>query len=374
LQTDERDKCISESTIYALRPDQILVGDIVLTSRKAPTSAAIRALTDSDFSHVAICTRPGFLLEAVPHGVLRGSVIGTFATRREWIAVRRPKKPLLANARGLTIAHCAEALYGRPYSVINAITSAVPWLNIGDEGAVFCSRMVAQAYCDYGLDLFDGTDPSKVRPWMFLKSPELEDVTERCLRILRSRADHEVFKSTVAVSQVGLSSVEMEMNLRVFEAIKGELGSRVPSDVYSLAELFNWLVAGSAEARAVDPMVFETLEREGFVKWYEAWLQFPAAQAEIFERLAAQAENQSPGPMTDEAFVFVDQFSEEVELSGISLEGRLMTMEAYDALNCQGPTLRYLQQKYRNEFGCFKRLNDAERRLLLAFRGMHSNR
>src|SRR5882724_7499086 len=125
-----------EEWIYALDPGKIKVNDIVLISTDEWSSRLVRLGTRSDYGHAALCTRPGMLFEAVPTGVMRRSVIGTFTTRREWIKVLRPRTPLGANAQGLQVAHYAERMYGRSYSRKRAALSVTECINISDNGSV----------------------------------------------------------------------------------------------------------------------------------------------------------------------------------------------------------------------------------------------
>jgi hypothetical protein len=96
---------------FALISSRIQVGDIVFVSRAAFAPFFIRLFTFSKCSHVAMCTRPGMLLEAVPGGVIRQSVFETYADKRRWLRVLRPKRPLVANAFGLSVEHYAEQEY-----------------------------------------------------------------------------------------------------------------------------------------------------------------------------------------------------------------------------------------------------------------------
>lgn len=264
----------SEEVIFALRPDSILVGDIILTSAAAVISYAIRRFTESDLSHAAICTRPGMLLEATGTGVLRRSAIGTYATRIDWIRVLRPKKPLAPNVHGLGIAECAESIYGHEYSVRGALACHFPVFGGSEDGGVFCSQLVAQAYLLYGLPLLLGKSPSQINPGMLLKSSELSDVTNSCIRRLGSVSDADVYKLVVETATQELPIVEMRMNRRAFDAIQERLGGRLPEQVQSLPELIIWLSASSSSdvVKRSDPVILEILEREDMFRWHD---EFP---------------------------------------------------------------------------------------------------
>lgn len=209
----------AQKWIYALNPMQIEVNDVVLLSRAGLTSWAIRNRTHSDFSHAALCTRDGMLIEAMPQGVMHRSVIGTYATRPEWIKVLRTKIPLGLSAEAQPLTFYAERLYGRAYSKIRAGTSIIGWIDIPDDGSTFCSRVIAEAFCDFGMDILPGTKLSKITPAMLLKSRELKDVTRQCIRKLGSETDRHLFDEVVETASQQSPGDEMEMNRRVFDSI-----------------------------------------------------------------------------------------------------------------------------------------------------------
>jgi len=181
------------------------------------------------------------LCEAVSNGVMRRSVLGTFAPRREWIAVLRPNSQLLPDKHGLRVADYAEALYGRAYSYRGALASRVPIVGSSGDGSVFCSQAIAQAFQDYGMPLVPGKLPAQIYPGLLFDSPELTDVTESCIRELGSIADADVYRQLVETAEHELPGAEMRMNRKVFEAVKKELGPDLPEHVYSLPDVAMWL-------------------------------------------------------------------------------------------------------------------------------------
>lgn len=124
--TNNRAASADDGTIYSLIPDEVYVGDVVLSAGSGIISWGIRKSTGSEFSHAALCTRPGMLLEAVAHGVMRRSVLATYVSRRKWIKVLRPNFSVVDQDTGRSLAHCAEALYGRGYSGRGAVASRFP--------------------------------------------------------------------------------------------------------------------------------------------------------------------------------------------------------------------------------------------------------
>ena len=260
----------SEDIIFALQPGSIEIDDIILTSDFGTIPFGIRKFTKSDFSHAALCTKPAMLLEAVRDGVLRRSVIGTFAPRLEWIRILRPKKPLPVNAQGLRVRDYAESLYGRAYTCRGAIASLFPILGPAEDGSVFCSQVIAQAFLDYCVSLLLGKIPSQIYPGKLLDSHELMDVTADCVRTLGSVSNPNLYKEIVDTASQELLGTEMQMNRQAFEAIRKELGDTVPEHVHLLTDLSSWLSAEfSFEAvKKSDGVILNILEREGMFEWY----------------------------------------------------------------------------------------------------------
>jgi hypothetical protein len=361
-----------EETIYALDPAQIRVNDIVLTSRAHLVASIVRARTSSNFSHAALCTRPGMLFEAVPGGVMRRSVIGTYVTHPEWVKVLRPRHALGVNSHGLQVAQYAERMYGRAYSIVRAVASVVDWIDIADDGSVFCSRVIAEAFRDYGVDLLPGTHPSKVYPSMLVDSMLLVDVSDTSVRTLGSKSQSHLFEEVVATAAEELPGDEMQMNRQVFTAIRRSLGNRFPSVVVSLPELWDWLAANSERARAVDPEILATLQSQGFVDWYKGWAEDVEGKAQLFENIAGLAERASKEPMPPDMDEFVQQYGEYLALSETSLLGRKDTMERFARMATETglSTLIYFSDKYRREHAIFSRLHRANLRLFQAMTKM----
>jgi hypothetical protein len=355
-----------EERIYALNPAQICVNDIVLISGADGGSIIVRTGTRSDYSHAALCTQEGMLIEAVPQGVMRRSVIGTFATRPEWLKVLRSRRPLGPNAQGLHLAHYAVRLYGRGYSMLGAITSVIEWIHLSEDGSTFCSRVIAEAFHDYGIDLLPGRPPAKVYPAMLLKSEHLIDVTSQSVRSLHAKTDRHLFEQVITTAEQELPGHDMQMNRRVFRAIRQALGKELSSDVASLADLWAWLAINCAQARSADPAILKILDNEGFVEWYARWAKDVAGNAQLFEGFAAQAERATQESMTPELQEFIQQFLEYLVLDDASLQARKTTMEQFVrwAEATQLSTFNYLSNKYQLEYGSFARLNRANHRLL----------
>jgi hypothetical protein len=249
--------------------------------------------------------------------------------------------------------------------------SVIERINISDDGSTFCSRVVAEAYRDYGIDLLPGKPPSKIHPSMLLESPVLCDVTNQTVRKLGSIANRHLFEEIVSIADQELPGNEMQMNLRVFKAIRRRLGAALPRAVLTLPDLWKWLATDAPGARAADSPILEVLNREGFVDWYERWAQDVADHAQLFENFAKMAERAGFGPMTPDLDLFSQQIREYLALDDTSLHARAATRDQFARFAEHTPLscFAYLRDKYLREYSLFERLNSANKRLLNAVVG-----
>jgi hypothetical protein len=368
--TKKANKKPKSKTIYALIPKRVLVDDIILISGKGILAAGIRAGTSSDFSHVAICTRPQMLLEATRKaGVKRSSVLGTYATKAKWIKVLRPNNPLPPNECGYGVSDYAERLYGRQYSVFGAIASRFAPLRSPDDGREFCSRVIAQAYSDYGINLVPGVAPAKIFPAMLEHSPELHDVTTTCVQELDSIKDSALYDQCISISATILVDSDMQMNNRVFKSIRTRLGGDIPKNIHSLTDLWKWLIDGSAAARKADPVIYQILQTEGFANYCDIAHTERELYVVIWELVTKYAETLpiSPGPDADK---LVEEFSSGILLSESSLKSREITKGEYDAFIKASSlkTIRYLHGIFGRDYEFAKKAYSVHERFVKALK------
>ena len=359
-----------EAFIYALRPGSINVDDVVLTSDFGTIPLGIRTFTGSDFSHAALCTKPDMLFEAVRDGVLRRSVLGTYAPREEWIKVLRPKRALPPNQRGLRVPDYAEALYGRAYSVRNAVASRFSGIGSADDGSAFCSMVIAEAFQSYGISLVPGKAPSQIYPGLLLTSPELMDVTSGCIRKLGSKSDSALYNCVVETAHHELPGAEMQMNRRVFEAAQNRMGKTLDRNIHSLTDLYAWLSLNftSPEARDLDAAMITTLETEGFFKWYDEFSARVQADAAAVE-LAADAAEASIHQRKDAAIqALIGDLKETEPMADASLRARKQTMEEYEELARRTSlrTFARLHGVYQRQYDDADRIHRAKKRVIAA--------
>jgi uncharacterized protein YycO len=261
-----------EGQIYALDTNALKVGDIVLISQKGFASWAIRAGTSSTVSHAAVVTRQGMLLEAQPEGVRRRSALSTFATKREWIAVLRPKFQVERNTQGRSFALCAETRYGWAYSKVRAIGSAWPGLSkrAGWLDGTFCSELVALAYADYGVDLLPGVRRSAITPEKLKQSPVVTDVTASCIRVVHPVRDAEAYHFALRLQGREEPKKDMELERQCLKRLHAS--KCTPKSTRSLHDAFVWLASLDMKVPAgadLDTRIQELLDQEGYFEFYE---------------------------------------------------------------------------------------------------------
>jgi hypothetical protein len=358
----------SEDIIFALRPGSIQLNDIVLTSDFGLVPWGIRTFTKSDFSHAALCTMPDMLFEAVRDGVMRRSVIGTFAYRPDWIMVLRPRKSLAPNHLGLTVADYAEALYGRGYSRRGAVASRFPAIGAGEEGIFFCSQVIAHAFSEYGVELVPGKTPAQIYPALLVDSPELEDVTDKCIRQLGSVSNDDQYRLVIDTAGQEAPGAEMRMNRRVLEAVQKELGNQLPEGIHSLTDLSMWLSRehDTSAVRLADAPILSVLEREGTFKWYEEFSGNAQRLAEILEFAARAAELSTQEPRTAEIQLLIEDLKEAIPLAKAALERRQGTARDYEDLakTTRLQTFERLASIYRRQYDDAARIDKARTRLV----------
>lgn len=359
---------IRANQLFSLIPDRVQVGDIVLISGAAAPSLLIRVFTLSRFSHVAICTRPGMLLEAVSAGVLRTTVFQTHANRRKSIRVLRLKGTYNRPDLALQVEDYAERLYGYGYSTLGAIATRIPFWNFDDKEAVFCSRLVVSAYAEYGVNLFPGRKLHKVVPGMFIRSSKLDDVTAQCVRAVHEVRDAELYYQIIATSKIDFTARQMGIERQAFEAIRTQLGDRLPLNINSLPMLRGWLSHHSPEARAVDTTIVEILNKQGYIREMEAWLASVEAETAELDRALSLAVPCQPSG--NEMQTYLSLFSEVVSLSEIALASRFATATEYQRLAQQSPlnTIIYFRDLYQRQYDIFSRKHRTILRLMDAFK------
>ncbi len=171
----------NEGEFYRFDPDRILPGDILLSAvQDGKNSKAIRFVTKSDFSHVAMCSEHGFIVEAVGTGLRRVNLRRIGVRDLSNISLMRLGNTT-ENFQAIASAAAKEVqLYvTRNYWISGALTSILNVRKVKNTTSFFCSHLVAHAYQSAGFDLVADISPENVTPEAISNSPALVEVKDQ---------------------------------------------------------------------------------------------------------------------------------------------------------------------------------------------------
>ena len=149
----------------------IQLGDVVLTTTPEPVSQTIRIVTGADISHAMICVGRSSVIDSTGDGVHARNLERLILEPGCAGHVLRPVKPLTTDQLH-SVASFARAAIGTRYSTIGAAKSVLAGPVAGRRQ--FCSRLVAQAYREAGVNLV--SDADFCHPGELLKSAALVEV------------------------------------------------------------------------------------------------------------------------------------------------------------------------------------------------------
>lgn len=136
-------------------PRLIQPGDIVLTTTPERLSRKIRTATGADISHAMICVAKSSVIDSTGDGVHARNLERIVLDAGCAGHVLRPLKSLTADQLRAVISY-ARAAVGTRYTMLEAGKSVLAGLVPGKRQ--FCSRLVAQAYREAGVDLASDAD------------------------------------------------------------------------------------------------------------------------------------------------------------------------------------------------------------------------
>lgn len=155
----------------AFFPHLIQPGDIVLTTTPGRMSQMIRVATGADISHAMVCVAKSSVIDSTGDGVHARNLERIILEPGCAGHVLRPLKPLTADQLRTVVAWARSAV-GTRYTVAEAGKSVAAGLVAGRRQ--FCSRLVAQAYREAGVNLV--SDADFCHPGELLASPLLVEV------------------------------------------------------------------------------------------------------------------------------------------------------------------------------------------------------
>lgn len=151
--------------------DLIQPGDVVMTTTPDPMSQTIRKFTGTDISHAMICVDTSSVIDSTGDGV-HARNLGRIILEPGCAGhVLRPVKPLSTDQLR-SVIFFARAAVGTRYTTTGAAKSVLAGFVAGRRQ--FCSRLVAQAYRDAGVNLV--SDADFCHPGELLNSAALVEV------------------------------------------------------------------------------------------------------------------------------------------------------------------------------------------------------
>ncbi|WP_340648249.1 YiiX/YebB-like N1pC/P60 family cysteine hydrolase [Pseudoxanthomonas winnipegensis] len=151
--------------------DLIKPGDVVLTTTPEPVSQTIRKVTSADISHAMICVGKSSVIDSTGDGVHARNLERLILEPGCAGHVLRPAKSLTTDQLHSVISF-ARAAIGTRYTMTGAAKSVLAGFVAGRRQ--FCSRLVAQAYRDAGVNLV--SDADFCHPGELLKSAALVEI------------------------------------------------------------------------------------------------------------------------------------------------------------------------------------------------------
>lgn len=149
----------------------IQLGDVVLMTTPEPVSQTIRKVTGADISHAMICVGRSSVIDSTGDGVHARNLERIILEPGCAGHVLRLAEPLTTDQLRSVISF-ARATVGTRYTMTGAAKSVLAGFVAGRRQ--FCSRLVAQAYRDAGVNLV--SDADFCHPGELLKSRALVEV------------------------------------------------------------------------------------------------------------------------------------------------------------------------------------------------------
>jgi uncharacterized protein YycO len=257
----------------ALRPNQLRVGDIILSTTSAYESWLIRKATKSNFSHAALYVGGGYVIEAVGGGVRRIHVRALRTHQR--IGVFRPAQMSLHQLEAVSLV--ARSLLYRPYSIRGALSTKMRLFRDKNSPALFCSQLVAESFATEGFAFDVDRLPADFTPEDIFRSTniELEEVTEQVINYLPTVSINravEALKPTMKAvvpdqknePQISIPSVEDKLLKAAATKMRKYRCFQKPYHYFNaLRQIYDQFRDYSVAARAVDEVLSKALKELG---------------------------------------------------------------------------------------------------------------
>ncbi|PXA90877.1 hypothetical protein DMC47_27055 [Nostoc sp. 3335mG] len=140
----------------AINIESVLPGDILFTARPGKVERAIRFFTDGEVSHAMICVQAGSFIDSTQAGVQANNIQREFFEDDEQVYHFRLREPAPPQTIA-RIVNYARSEIGARYSIPEAVRAVVP-VGRRPSRRQFCSRLVARAYAQAGIQLLSDTE------------------------------------------------------------------------------------------------------------------------------------------------------------------------------------------------------------------------
>ena len=211
------------------------IGDVILTAEKGLTSKGIRVATLSKYSHAAIYVG-GTMIEATLGGVFSKNPQRLIFNSEKQVAVYR-YRGLLNESQIQSVCGYARSKTASLYTLPEAATLRFrEILNKPESKKQFCSRLVALAYSDNGIDLGNIRNPAYCTP----KQLSLSKAFYKVDNIIREAENHEVVFAKTDDPNVAHQKDTMNWVDKVRELVKRD-GLSKDFDIQSIIDVDEFL-------------------------------------------------------------------------------------------------------------------------------------
>ena len=228
---------------------RLQLGDILLTTSQGAMSWSVRTGTKSDISHAMLYVANSSVIDSTSDGVHARNLQKVFYEDDCAIYALSPIKPLTVEERQTIIAYARSAI-GTTYALREAVRSVTKPKGSGGVKQ-FCSRLVARAYAEAGIQLVD--NPDFCTPDQLKGSPSLQEVPNPAVEI-----------SADEIAEIESRPNRADGMLQVTNAFLQQVRSFVPK-VESINDALALLVTN----QEFDDQVHAALKSSGYLDFWQ---------------------------------------------------------------------------------------------------------
>lgn len=224
-------------------------GDILLTTSQEARSWSVRTGTKSDISHAMLYVANSSVIDSTSDGVHARNLQKVFYEDDCAIYAFRPIKPLTVQ-QIRTIVRYARSVVGTKYAIVDAVRS-VTKPKVSGGARQFCSRLVARAYLEAGIQLVD--NPDFCTPEQLKGSPLLQELISPAVEI-----------SAEVKAEVESRPNRADGMIQVTNAFLRQVRSFTPQ-IESINDAFEFLVSN----QGFDDQVHAALKSSGYLDFWQ---------------------------------------------------------------------------------------------------------